>query len=161
MNKESKTGEDRMRLGRRLFVQGSLALAAVAAMPRTLLAMAWPEKAFASDAASGAMMELFGTDQTTVSDEITLGAPEIAENGAVVPVSIETTLQNVQSVSIVVEKNPRPLAVSFEIPPGTKPDIACRIKMGETSPVMAVVKTDNGLFSAAKEVKVTIGGCGG
>jgi sulfur-oxidizing protein SoxY len=161
MNKQIKTGGDRMHLGRRLFIQGSLALAAVAAIPRVLLAMAWPEKAFASDAASAAMTELFGTDQTTVTDAITLGAPEIAENGAVVPISIETTLQNVQSVSIVVEKNPRPLAVSFEIPPATQADVACRIKMGETSQVMAVVKTDKGLFSATKEVKVTIGGCGG
>ncbi|MEJ2577004.1 MAG: thiosulfate oxidation carrier protein SoxY, partial [Gammaproteobacteria bacterium] len=87
--------------------------------------------------------------------------PEIAENGAVVRVTVETTLANVQSVSLVVEKNPRPLAVSFEIPPGTLPNVACRIKMGQTSPVMAVVKTDAGLFSASKEVKVTIGGCGG
>jgi sulfur-oxidizing protein SoxY len=123
--------------------------------------MAWPEKAFGSEVASVAMTELFGTDQTTPSDAITLGAPEIAENGAVVPISIETTLTGVQSVSVVVEKNPRPLAVSFEIPPGTLPNVACRIKMGETSQVMAVVKTESGLFSAAKEVKVTIGGCGG
>ena len=150
-----------MRLGRRLFIQGSLALAALAAIPRGLLAMAWPEKAFGSAVANDAMTELFGTSQTTPSDAITLGAPEIAENGAVVPISIETTLTGVQSVSVVVEKNPRPLAVSFEIPPGTQPDVACRIKMGKTSQVMAVVKTENGLFSAAKEVKVTIGGCGG
>jgi len=150
-----------MQLGRRLFLQGSLALATLTAIPRILLAMAWPEKAFGSTVASEAMKELFGTDQTTPSDAITLGAPEIAENGAVVPISIETTLTGVESVSIIVEKNPRPLAASFEIPKGTLPDVACRIKMGETSQVMAVVKTESGLFSAAKEVKVTIGGCGG
>ena len=150
-----------MQPGRRLLIKGSLALAALAALPRALLAMTWPEKAFGSKRADDAMTELFGTNQTTASDEITLGAPEIAENGAVVPINIETTLPGVQSVSVVVEKNPRPLVVSFEIPPGTQPNVACRIKMGETSPVMAVVKTENGLFSAAKEVKVTIGGCGG
>ena len=149
-----------MQLSRRLFLHGSVALAALMALPRALLA-AWPEKAFASSAASGAMTELFGTDQTTPSSAISLNAPEIAENGAVVPVTVETTLENVQSVSIVVDKNPRPLAVSFEIPAGTLPNVACRIKMGQTSPVMAVVKTDSGLFSATKEVKVTIGGCGG
>jgi sulfur-oxidizing protein SoxY len=149
-----------MQLSRRLFLQGSVALGALMALPRALLA-AWPEKAFASSAASGAMTELFGTDQTTPSSAITLSAPEIAENGAVVPITVETTLENVQSVSIVVDKNPRPLAVSFEIPAGTLPDVACRIKMGQTSPVTAVVKTDSGLFSATKEVKVTIGGCGG
>ncbi len=150
-----------MQLSRRLFVQGSVALAALWAVPRALLAGAWPSKAFASSAASEAMTELFGTDQATDSSAISLTAPEIAENGAVVPITVETTLENVQSVSIVVEKNPRPLAVSFEIPPGTLPNVACRIKMGQTSQVMAVVKTDSGLFSAAKEVKVTIGGCGG
>jgi sulfur-oxidizing protein SoxY len=145
-----------MQLSRRLFVRGSVALAALWAVPRALLAGAWPSKAFAS-----AMTELFGTDQATDSSAISLTAPEIAENGAVVPITVETTLENVQSVSIVVEKNPRPLAVSFDIPSGTLPDVACRIKMGQTSQVMAVVKTDSGLFSAAKEVKVTIGGCGG
>jgi sulfur-oxidizing protein SoxY len=107
------------------------------------------------------MNQLFGTNQTQASDEITLGAPEIAENGAVVPISVETSLKNVESVSIVVDNNPRPLAISFEIPPGTLPNVACRIKMGETSPVRAVVKTPEGLFSTSKEVKVTIGGCGG
>jgi sulfur-oxidizing protein SoxY len=150
-----------MQFSRRLFLQGSIALAAALAIPRALFAGAWPSKAFASGAASEAMTELFGTDQTTPSSAITLTAPEIAENGAVVPISVETTLENVQSVSIVVEKNPRPLAIAFEIPPGTLPDVACRIKMGQTSQVMAVVKTDSGLFSASKEVKVTIGGCGG
>ena len=149
-----------MQLSRRLFLQGSVALASLLALPRALLAV-WPEKAFASSAAAEAMTELFGTDQTTPSSAITVSAPEIAENGAVVPITVETTLENVQSVSIVVEKNPRPLAVSFEIPEGTLPNVACRIKMGQTSPVMAVVKTDSGLFSTTKEVKVTIGGCGG
>jgi sulfur-oxidizing protein SoxY len=149
-----------MQLSRRLFLQGSVALASLLALPRALLAV-WPEKAFSSSAAAEAMTELFGTDQTMPSSAITLSAPEIAENGAVVPVTVETTLENVQSVSIVVEKNPRPLAISFEIPAGTLPNVACRIKMGQTSPVMAVVKTDSGLFSATKEVKVTIGGCGG
>ena len=150
-----------MPLSRRLFLQGSAALTAVLALPRSLIAAAWPDKAFGSSAASEALTALFGTDQVTPSSAITVDAPEIAENGAVVPVSVETTLENVQSVSIVVDKNPRPLAISFEIPPGTLPNVSCRIKMGQTSPVMAVVRTDSGLFSASREVKVTIGGCGG
>jgi len=150
-----------MHIGRRLFLKGTVALATLLTLPRALLAAVWPASAFGATDASNAMKELFGTDQTTDSGEITLGAPEIAENGAVVPISIKTSLKNVESVSIVVEKNPRPLAISFEIPPGTRPNVACRIKMGETSPVMAVVKTPEGLFSASKDVKVTIGGCGG
>jgi sulfur-oxidizing protein SoxY len=76
-------------------------------------------------------------------------------------VEINTTLPDVESVSIVVRNNPRPLAASFDIPAGTLPDIECRIKMGETSDVMAVVRTKTGVFSTSKEVKVTIGGCGG
>lgn len=150
-----------MRLSRRLMLKGGLAFAALAAMPRVLLAATWPAKAFSQSAAAEAMTDLFGTDQTTASDQITLKVPQIAENGAVVPVTITTTLSDVESISIVVDKNPRPLAATFELPPGTLPDVASRIKMGQTSDVMAVVKTKSGLFSASKQVKVTIGGCGG
>jgi len=148
-------------MGRRLLLQGGVAIAALAAMPRALMAAVWPEKAFSQTAAAQAMADLLGTDKTTPSDQIMLKVPQIAENGAVVPVTITTTLENVESISIVVEKNPRPLAATFELPPGTLPDLASRIKMGETSDVMAVVKTDTGLFSTTKQVKVTIGGCGG
>lgn len=146
---------------RRLFIRGGLALLAVASLPRALMAAVWPENVFGSSAAGEAMTAMFGTDVTTPSDQITLKLPEIAENGAVVPVSIKTTLPNVESISIVVEKNPRPMAATFEIPAGTVPDISSRIKMGQTSDVMAVVKTPDGIYSTSKQVKVTIGGCGG
>jgi len=150
-----------MHVGRRLFLSGSIAFAALAALPRVLFAAVWPDKAFASTAAGEAMINLLGTDQTIPSDQITLKVPEIAENGAVVPVTISTSLENVESISIVVDKNPRPMAATFEIPPGTLADVASRIKMGQTSDVRAVVKTDQGIYSTAKRVKVTIGGCGG
>ena len=138
-----------------------MALAALVAMPRTLLAAAWPDKAFSKTAAAKAMMELLGTDETIPSDQIMLKVPEIAENGAVVPVEIRTTLENVESISIVVRKNPRPLAATFELSPRMQPEIMCRIKMAQTSDVMAVVKTDTGIFSTSRQVKVTIGGCAG
>jgi sulfur-oxidizing protein SoxY len=150
-----------MQTGRRALLKAGLALAALAALPRTLLAAAWPEPAFKSTAAADALKGLFGTDQTTPSDQITLGVPTIAENGRVVPVEISTSLENVQSISIVVANNPRPLAVHFELTPGVVPELESRIKMGKSSDVMAVVKTDTGLYSTTKEVKVTIGGCGG
>jgi sulfur-oxidizing protein SoxY len=150
-----------MDVGRRLLLKGGAAIAVLAALPRALLAAAWPEKAFASTEADAAMSALFGTTEATPSDRITLKVPEIAENGAVVPVTVSTTLENVESISLVVENNPRPLAASFEIPAGTLPDVSSRIKMGETSDVIAVVKTDAGIFSTSKQVKVTIGGCGG
>lgn len=150
-----------MQQTRRLFLKGGLALLALASMPRALLAAVWPGDSFGSVSASGALKTLLGTDVTTPSDRIKMKIPEIAENGAVVPVSINTDLENVESISIVVEKNPRPLVASFEILPGTLPTVSCRIKMGETSDVMAVVKTGSGIFSTSSEVKVTIGGCGG
>lgn len=150
-----------MQSGRRVLLKAGLALATIAALPRSLLAATWPEEAFKSEAASDALRSLFGTDKITPSDQITLGVPTIAENGAVVPVDVSTSLDNVESISIVVANNPRPLAASFELTPGTIPEIASRIKMGQTSDVMAVVKTDAGLYSTAREVKVTIGGCGG
>jgi sulfur-oxidizing protein SoxY len=150
-----------MQYTKRLFLKGGMALLAVASLPRVLLAAVWPQETFNSKTAGNALKALLGTDTTTPSDQIELKVPEIAENGAVVPVSIMTSLENVESISIVVEKNPRPMAATFEIPQGTLPKIASRIKMGETSDVMAVIKTSNGIYSTAKEVKVTIGGCGG
>jgi sulfur-oxidizing protein SoxY len=150
-----------MQLGRRLLLQGGMAFAGLMVMPRALLAAAWPEKAFAQTAAARAMIDLLGTDEATPSDQIMLKLPQIAENGAVVPVTVTTTLGNVESISIIVENNPRPLAATFDLPSGTLPELSSRIKMGETSDVMAVVKTDAGIFSASQEVKVTIGGCGG
>ena len=150
-----------MQTGRRFLLKAGLAIAAIAAVPKTLLAAVWPAEAFKSEAAAEALKTLFGTDQAAPSDEITLGVPTIAENGAVVPIEVSTTLQNVESISIVVPNNPRPLAANFVLSAGVEPEISSRIKMGQTSDVIAVVKTDAGLFSASKEVKVTIGGCGG
>jgi sulfur-oxidizing protein SoxY len=150
-----------MHIGRRTILQAGAALAALAAMPRSLLAAVWPEKAFTATQAKQAMTELMGTAETVATDQIALSAPEIAENGAVVPLEIRTTLADVESISIVVPKNPRPLAATFEIPAGTLPEVECRIKMGETSDVLAVVRTSSGIYSTSKEVKVTIGGCGG
>jgi sulfur-oxidizing protein SoxY len=150
-----------MQYTKRALMKGGLALMALAALPRVLLAAVWPEKAFSESEMSASLKALFGTDVTTTTDQITLKVPEIAENGAVVPITIKTTLKNVESISIVVEKNPRPMVATFEIPPGTLADISSRIKMAETSDVTAVVKTSDGIYSTAKQVKVTIGGCGG
>lgn len=150
-----------MQYSKRMMMKGGAALLAFAALPRMVFAAVWPQKSFSSMTGSDALKTLLGTDATTPSDRIDLKVPEIAENGAVVPVSIKTSLEDVESISIVVKNNPRPLAATFEIPPGTQPKIACRIKMGETSDVMAVIKTGNGVYSVSSEVKVTIGGCGG
>ena len=148
-----------MNAGRRLFIKGALALTALMSMPRALFAAAWPQQAFTSTVAREALINLLGTDQTTLSDEINLTLPAIAESGANVPLSVKTTLPGIESISIIVENNPRPLAISFEFSPDTLPKLACRIKMAETSEVMAVVVTNRGIFSTSRETKVTVGGC--
>jgi len=148
-----------MKSGRRTVLKGGMAFLALLGLPRALLGSIWPVQAFESTAASEALISLFGTDQTVASQDVVLTAPTFAENGAIVPVTVKTSLQGVKSISIVVNNNPRPLAASFDLSATTLPDIACRIKMAETSDVVAVVETDGGFFSATANVTVTIGGC--
>ena len=148
-----------MQLNRRIFMQGVAAATAFMAIPRTLLA--WPKDAFSANSRDDVMQALFGTADVNESSAIVLNAPDIAENGAVVPVSVTSTLDGVESISIIVEENPAPLAASFDLTPNAVADVSTRLKMGKTSNVVAVVKADGKLYSATKEVKVTIGGCGG
>ncbi len=156
-----------MNMKRRVFLKGTLASSAVAVAvgagllsPRQVLA-AWPKAAFEAKSVSDAMNNMFNSDLAPASDAIKVEAPDIAENGAVVPVTIETSLKNVESISIIAEKNQTPLVASFNMTPKTEGYISTRIKMGQTSNVIAVVKAGGKLYSARKEVKVTIGGCGG
>jgi sulfur-oxidizing protein SoxY len=95
------------------------------------------------------------------SKDITITSPDIAENGAVVPVAVTSNLPKTQEIYIVVEKNPNPLTAGFTIPEGTDPFVSTRVKMGQSSNVYAVVKADGKLYSTRKETKVTLGGCGG
>ena len=97
----------------------------------------------------------------TGSGDITIKAPPIAENGAVVNVAVSTNLSNVDSISLLVEKNGSPMAASFNLAPQTEAFVKTRIKVSKTSSVIAVVKSGGKLYSAGREVKVTIGGCGG
>jgi sulfur-oxidizing protein SoxY len=90
-----------------------------------------------------------------------MDAPEIAENGAVVPVSVSTTLTDVTSIAFLVSGNPNALIAMYKIPAGTIPSVANRIKMATTSNVIVIVEAGGKLYSATKEVKVTVGGCGG
>ncbi len=106
-------------------------------------------------------VKALGGGSVAESKDIAITAPDIAENGAVVPVSVASKIPNTQAVYIMVEKNPNTLAAGFNIPQGTEANVTTRIKMGQTSNVYAVVKADNKFFMSSKEVKVTIGGCGG
>jgi sulfur-oxidizing protein SoxY len=152
---------------RRIFLKGSLASSAIGMAvstglitPRMVLA-AWPKAAFDATNVDGAVNSLFGSTTLTGSDKIKIKAPDIAENGAVVPISIETDIEGVESISIIAEKNATPLTSSFVLGKGVEAFIATRIKMAKTSSVIAVIKAGGKLYSTGKEVKVTIGGCGG
>ena len=95
------------------------------------------------------------------SKDVQVTGPDIAENGAVVPVGVTSTLPNVTMVAILIEKNPNALSASFNLPAGTEASVQTRVKMGQTSNVYALVKSDGKFFMANKEIKVTLGGCGG
>src|SRR5579871_5051343 len=120
----------------------------------------YPEGAFKQNSDKEAIRLLYGRP-IEPSDKIKLDAPEIAENGAVVPISVSTTLADVTSIAFVVPENPNVLAAYYKIPAGTMPNVANRLKMAKTSKVTAIVESGGKLFSATKEVKVTVGGCGG
>ncbi len=120
----------------------------------------YPEDAFKAKSDADAIKSLYGKTAEP-SDKVTLDAPEIAENGTVVPISVSTTLADVTSISFLVSENPNALAASYKIPAGTLPSVANRLKMAKTSNVIAIVEAGGKLYSATKEVKVTVGGCGG
>ena len=152
---------------RRIFLKGTLASSAVAVAvgagllsPRQVLA-AWPKAAFEAKTVQDAMKGIYGSDLSTPSADINIKAPDIAENGAVVPVTVTSNMANIESITIIAEKNGTPLAASFNLGATAKGNISTRIKMAKTSNVIAVVKADGKVYSARKEVKVTIGGCGG
>jgi sulfur-oxidizing protein SoxY len=153
---------------RRLILQGAatVALVGLGIIPlgfTAALAAAndkYPEDAFKAKSDADAIKSLYGKTAEP-SDKVKLDAPEIAENGAVVPISVSTTLADVTSISFLVSENPNALVASYKIPAGTVPSVANRIKMAKTSNVIVVVEAGGKLYSATKEVKVTVGGCGG
>ena len=151
---------------RRLILQGAgaVALIGLGNFPFGLALAAandkYPEEAFKQKSDADAIKALY-RKTAEASDKIKLDAPEIAENGAVVPIGVSTTLADVTSISFLVAENPNALVASYKIPAGTMPSVANRIKMAKTSNVIVVVEAGGKLYSATKEVKVTVGGCGG
>ena len=106
-------------------------------------------------------LKALGAVAPAESRDIVITAPDIAENGAVVPVSVRSALPRTEQIALLVEKNPSLLAGTYEILEATEPDVSMRIKMGQSSDVIAVVKADGKYYTAKKEIKVTLGGCGG
>lgn len=106
-------------------------------------------------------LKAIGASGAADSKDIQLVSPEIAENGAVVPVGVTSAIPNTEQIVILVENNPNPLSANFTIPAGTTPTIQTRVKMGGTSNIVALVKADGKLYRTSRETKVTLGGCGG
>lgn len=151
-----------MRVSRRRFIRNSLFtsfFAVVGSSFLSRLALAeWPDAAFNETEYGPALKGLIG-DQELLEGHVALEAPEIAENGATVPVKISTDLENVEWISIFGDKNPRPWISRFYFHGKSKPFVSTRIKLRETSHVVAIVKADGKLYSSKSAVKVTAGGC--
>ncbi len=145
-------------LARSVTVAGLLAAAGF--LP-TAAQAAWPQAAFDAKTLADAVKALGGSAPVE-SKDVTITGPDIAENGAVVPVACATALPGVKRLLLLVEKNPNVLAAVFDITDAIEPNLSTRTKMGQSSNVFAVAMMGDGkVLYAAKEIKVTLGGCGG
>ena len=148
---------------REVLAQGAslaAALAGLGLLPQAAQA-AWSQAAFEAKN-MGDLMKALGTSGPAESKDVSITGPDIAENGAVVPVGAATTLAGAKRLLLLVEKNPAMLAAAFDLSDAVEPNISTRVKMGQSSNVFAVAITaDNKVLYAVKEIKVTLGGCGG
>lgn len=151
-------------LNRRTLLLRSAAAAVVSTLgslvSSTLALAAWNKEAFDGKTMPDAYKAL-GAANVTESGDIQILASDIAENGAVVPLQAVSKIPGTTQIAFLVEKNPNMLAALFEIGPDIVPDVTTRIKMGQTSNVIVLAKAGDKFFSASKEIKVTLGGCGG
>jgi sulfur-oxidizing protein SoxY len=151
---------------RRNFIKNSMLFAsALTALPAVLFTKksyaAWPKKSFDIKDLTDSVNSVYGHNNLEESSKVKLKAPSIAENGAIVPINVSTTLEDVDSIMIFVENNPQPLSSGYQLTKLAQPSIGTRLKMGKTSNVMAAVKSGDKVYTSTQEVKVTIGGCGG
>jgi len=140
-----------------------LAVAAGLIRPEEAFAQgAWNKAAFDTKSFADTVKALGGANASeNTGVRFISPTPDIAENGALVPITVASSLAKTESIAILVEKNPNILAANFTVPAGTEPFVSTRVKMSQTSDVYALVKADGRYYFAKKEVKVTIGGCGG
>ena len=138
------------------------ALLAAAGMlrPDAALAADWNPKAFEAKNIKDAL-DALGAGNPASSNDIVMVAPEIAENGAVVPIAATSKIPGTESIAFLIAKNPTALAASFDIPSGTQAAVSTRVKLAQTTDVHVLVKAQGKYYMTKKEVKVTIGGCGG
>ncbi len=139
----------------------SLLIAAGWLRPGDAMAADWNKAAFETKSMDETVKALGGSTAAQSKDIAFISTPDIAENGAVVPIGVTSAIPKTESIAILIEKNPNMLAASFDIPAGTDPSITTRVKMGQSSNVYALVKADGKYYVASKEIKVTLGGCGG
>lgn len=150
---------------RRAFIKKSVALSAYAIIaPGGLLASAESKATERSDSLSTNSLQqtlkrLFKDQDIIASDQIDIQLPKIAVNGAAVPITITSALKEVESIAILIEKNPTPLAAKFELSPNLDPFVSTRLKITESSVVMVIVESSEGFYSAKEKVIVTLGGC--
>ena len=161
MTVDAGPGPNRRDLMRRSAAVAAL-LAGAGLLPQRVFAQtAWNKAAFDSKTLDEVLKAL-GAARPVESKEITITAPDIAENGAVVPLAASSALPGVKRIVLLVEKNPTPLAAVFDLTDAVDANVATRVKMAQTSNVTAVaLMADNRVLFAQKEVKVTLGGCGG
>mgnify|MGYP005705300407 FL=1 len=153
-------------MNRRNFIKNSMLFAgSLVAIPSLIVSKkayaAGPKKSFDIKDLTESVSSVYGHSNLEESSKVKLKAPEIAENGAIVPINVSTTLDNVESIMIFVENNPQPLSSGYKLTSLSEPSIGTRLKMGKTSNVMAAVKSGDKVYTSTQEVKVTIGGCGG
>ena len=146
---------------RRQLLTGFVMSVAGAAALAPLRVWASIREGFAAESVDDALAAIVGGRPVEESDQINFKIPDIAENGAVVPVTVSTDLPDVTAISIVIENNPNPLTARFDISPHAVANVSTRVKMGESSLVRVYVETPGKILTVGKEVKVTIGGCGG
>jgi sulfur-oxidizing protein SoxY len=159
MKKQSPNLAARRRALRSICAAG-LALGMAVVAPLRALAAEWNKAAFDARALPDALKGI-GASSIADSDKIELKAPEIAENGAIVPLEITSHIPGTQSVWILADRNPQPLVAEFDFTDAMEPFVSTRIKMGESSKVRVIVRAGGKFYATTRDVKVTIGGCGG
>lgn len=150
-----------MPLSRRKFMQASCAGTALCAVSSQSVSAALPDSVFTATSRAEALRAMVGGGEIVPDERVKIGAPDRAENGDVVPVSINADLNDVRRITLVADKNPVPIIASFRLAPEVEGFVATRVKLAESGNLTAFVESGGKLYSGSKAVQVVIGGCGG
>ncbi len=151
-----------MATSRRHFIKQLIQICGLFGLKSAFAWADWPARLFNATPYPETLKSLFPETDFIDTDKIHLKLPRVAENGAIVPLTITSSLPDIQKISVLVEKNPKPLSAQFQLSPLVDPTLSLRLKMAKSSAVIVIAETRDGqLFRNQKTVKVTIGGCGG